>query len=226
VSASALDTDAEPRKRHPWLFGIVGIVLVTLLIGSGGWWLFKVFLNAKSSPRQVVHNISLIKQPPPPVPKPPDKPPEPPKVKDEVKIPDPEPKPADKPADDKPPSDKPLAVDAQGGAGSDGFGLAGRVGGTDLLATGGGGAYYTGLIERQFYETLMRNKKIQKQGFRVVVEVELGVDGKVARAELVSGSGSRDLDQLIQAAFADVPPLKEIPPSYLRQVQVRLTNRV
>lgn len=215
--------DGSPKRK--WIMWLA-VTLVTVSCGVGAISVIHSFLTKGERPKQFVHNIALIKQPPPPPPKPPDKPPEPPKVKEEVKIPDPEPKPADKPADDKPPSDKPLALDAQGGSGSDGFGLAGRSGGTDLLATGGGGAYYTGLIQRQFYEALMRNKKIQRQEFRVVVRVELGVDGKVERAELITGSGNKDLDQQIQSALADVPALKEVPPSRLRMVQVRLTNRV
>ena len=213
------------KSKRNWLrWGVAGIAAIAC--GVGAISVIHGFLATGDRPKQIVHNISLIKQPPPPPPKPPDKPPEPPKVKEEVKIPDPQPKPADKPADDKPPSDKPLALDAQGGSGSDSFGLAGHAGGTDLLATGGGGAYYTGLIQRQFYEALMRNKKIQRQEFKVVVKVELGPDGRVDHAELVTGSGNKELDQQIEAALAEVPPLREVPPSNLRLVQVRLTNRV
>jgi|GEM_PF-3082570 len=204
----------------------VRTLVVAVLVGIAIWFvsMARSFLSTGEKPRQIVHNISLIKQPPPPPPKPPEKPPEPPKVREVVKLA--EPKPAEKPADNKPPSDKPLGVDAKGGPGSDNFGLAGRIGGKDLLATGaGGGAYYTGLIQRLFYEALMRDKKIQKQDFRVVVKVELGADGKVERANLIASSGNKDLDQQIEAALADVPPLKEVPPSDLREVEIRLTNR-
>lgn len=199
--------------------------MALLLLAFGVVQALRSFIGTSDQPKQIVHNISLIKQPPPPLPKPPEKPPEPPKVKEEVKIQQDQPKPADKTPDEKPPSDKPLAVDAQGGAGSDNFGLAGRIGGKDLLATGGGGAYYTGLLQREFYEALLRNKKIQHQEFRIVVKVVLSSDGRVERASVLTGSGSQELDEQIQAALADLPPLKEVPPASLREVEVRLTNR-
>ena len=208
-------------------FRVGAIAFAALIAGYGIYQLFKL-IQAPDRPRQVVHNISLIKQPPPPPPKPPDKPPpEPPKIKEEVKVPQDEPKPADKAPDNKPPSDKPLALDAQGGAGSDGFGLAGRIGGKDLLSTGGGGgAYYTGLIQRQFYEALMRDKKIQHQEFHIVINIELGADGRVTSSNVVTGSGNHDLDQQIQTALANLPPLREVPPPSLREVEVRLSNRI
>jgi protein TonB len=213
----------HPRRK--WLVrGAISIVAVSGALGAIS--AVRGLLGTGERPKQIVHNISLIKQPPPPPPKPPDKPPDPPKIKEEVKIPDEQPKPADKPADDKPPSDKPLALDAAGGAGSDNFGLGSRIGGSDLLSTGGGGAYYSGLIQRQFYEALTRNKKLQHQQFQVTVRVVIGSDGKVERSELVASSGNKDLDQQITAALADVTPLKEVPPSNLRLVEVRLTNHV
>jgi protein TonB len=217
-----METSSSARK---WLTRsiIVVVVLATIVEVVS---VIRSFLGTAEQPKQIVHNISLIKQPPPPPPKPPEKPPEPPKVKEEVKVPQDEPKPADKPADDKPPADKPLAVDAQGSAGSDNFGLAGRIGGKDLLSTGGGGgAYYTGLIQRQFYEALARNKKIQRQDFRIVVKILLGSDGRVQKANVITGSGNKELDEQIQAALADLPPLKEVPPANLREVEIRLTNR-
>jgi protein TonB len=205
----------------------IATALIFLALATFTFLAIHRFLDKGEHPKQIVHNISLIKQPPPPPPKPPEKPPEPPKVKEEVKVPQDEPKPQDKPADDKPPSDKPLAIEGQGGAGSDNFGLAGRIGGTDLLATGGGGgAYYTGLIQRQFYEALMRDKKIQHQDFRVTVKVTFGADGKVTRASLVTGSGNKDLDAAIETALADIPPLKDVPPAALREVELRLSNRI
>jgi TonB family protein len=72
----------------------------------------------------------------------------------------------------------------------------------------------------------MKDKKIQRQSFRVVVRIEIGPDGRVLHATFVTDSGNRDLDQQIQTALADAPPLKEVPPNYLRHdIEVRLSNR-
>lgn len=221
--------DDEPESGRPWLkTSALCLGGLALLIAAA--LLLMKFLSGPSAKPSGVHQIALIKQPPPPPPpKPPEKPPEPPKVKEEVKIDQPkdEPKPDEpKAADDKPASDKPLGVDAEGGAGSDGFGLAGNKGGRDFLATGGGGgAYYSGLLQRQFYEALSRNRKVLKEEFKVVVKVWLGDDGRVHKADIVTGSGNPKVDDLIQLTLLDMTPLKDIPPSSMRPMQLRLSNR-
>ena len=190
------------------------------------------FLSAPATKPKGVQNVAILRQPPPPPPKPPEKPPEAPKVKEEVKIDQPKdvPKPDEpKAPDEKPAADKPLGVDADASAGSDGFGLAASRGGRDLLTTGsgggGGGAYYSGLLQRQFFEALSRNRKVLKDEFRVVVRIWLGDDGRVQKAEVVSGSGNPQTDELIQLTLLDMNPLKDVPPSSMRPMQLRLSNR-
>lgn len=219
--------DAERGRSWPRTVALA-VVALALLVGVA--LLLMKFLSGPTAKPSGVRQVALIKQPPPPPPpKPPEKPPEPPKVKEEVKIDQPkdEPKPDEpKAADDKPPSDKPLGVDAEGGAGSDGFGLAGNKGGRDYLTTGGGGgAYYSGLLQRQFYEALSRNRKVLKEEFKVVVKVWLGDDGRVQKADIVSGSGNPKVDDLIQLTLLDMSPLKDVPPSSMRPMQLRLSNR-
>lgn len=222
--------DDEPARGRPWIKAVVLAVGGLLLLVAATLMLMK-FLSGPPAKPNGVRQVALIKQPPPPPPpKPPEKPPEPPKVKEEVKIDEPkdEPKPDEpKAADDKPASDKPLGVDAEGGAGSDGFGLAGNKGGRDFLGTGGGsgGAYYSGLLQRQFFEALSRNRKVLKEEFRVVVKVWLGDDGRVQKADIVSGSGDAKVDDLIQITLLDMTPLKDVPPSSMRPMQLRLSNR-
>jgi protein TonB len=220
------DFFGEPR---PWPMRVL-IALLALALLAAGAYATKRFIGEPESRRAGPTQIALIRQPPPPPPKPPDKPPpEPPKPKEEVKLPDPKPEPKPdepKPADEKPASDKPLGVDANGAAGSDQFGLVGSKGGRDLLSTGGGGgAYYSGLMQRQFFEALSRNKKLLKEEFRVVVKVWLADDGHVEKADIVASSGNSDLDRQIQATLLDVPPLKDVPPSSMRPMQLRLSNR-
>jgi len=219
--------DETPPGR-PWLknlviaLGLVGLIAAMVLM-------VMKFMEAPAGKPKGVQNVALLKQPPPPPPKPPEKPPEPQKVKEEVKINEPKdtPKPEEaKSADAKPASDKPLGVDADASAGSDGFGLAATRGGRDLLTTGGGGgAYYSGLLQRHFFEALSRNRKVLKDEFRVVVKIWLGDDGRVQKADIVSGSGDPAVDDLIQATLLDIAPLKEVPPAAMRPIQLRLSNR-
>jgi TonB family protein len=136
----------------------------------------------------------------------------------------------DKPADPAP-ADKPLALDADGAAGADGFGLAANKGGRDITtigATGGGGGsgrYFTGLLQRNFFEALARNRKAPQDEFSVVVRVWFAEDGHVQRTQIVNGSGNAALDELISNTLAEMAPLREVPPGSLRQVQLRLNRR-
>ena len=223
------EADDDQPSGRPWVrslaFSVVGLAVFVAAV-----MLLMKFLEAPAGKAKGVKQVALIKQPPPPPPKPPEKPPEPPKVKEEVKIDQPKdvPKPdAPKAADEKPASDKPLGVDADASAGSDGFGLAASRGGRDLLTTGGGGggAYYSGLLQRQFFEALQRNRKVLKDEFRVVVKVWLGDDGKVQKADIVTSSGNPQTDEQIQLTLLDMSPLKDVPPSSMRPMQLRLSNR-
>ena len=200
------------------------------LVAAAGWWVWQFIGGGASGKKPGVQQVAILRQPPPPPPKPPEKPPEPQKIKEEVKIDQPRemPKPAEpQPADNKPASDKPLGVDAEGGTGSDGFGLAGNRGGRDLLSTGGGGggAYFSGLLQRTFFDALSRNRRILKEEFRVVVRVWLGDDGRVQRADIVNGSGNAQVDEMIQVTLMEMTPLREVPPASMRPMQIRLSNR-
>ena len=226
----------DPQARKPWLGRAVGAVIASAFVAGVVWFIVHSMQN-KSAPRKPgVQQIAILKQPPPPPPKPPEKQPEPPKLKEEVKIDQPKPEPVpDKPADPAP-ADKPLALDADGAAGADGFGLAANKGGRDITtigATGGGGGgggggsgrYYTGLLQRNFFEALARNRKAPQDEFSVVVKVWIGDDGRVQRTAVVNSSGNPQLDQLIEATLADMSPLREVPPGSLRQVTLRLNRR-
>ncbi len=221
--------DDDPANGRSWVKTLaLWAVGVGLMVG--GTLLLMEYLATPATKPRGVQQVALIKQPPvPPPPKPPEKVPEPPKVKEEVKIDEPkdEPKPDEpKPADEKPASDKPLAVDADSSAGSDGFGLIGKRGGSDLLTTGGGsGAYYSGLLQRHFFEALTRNRKVLRDEFRVVVKIWIGDDGRVQKADIVNGSGNTQVDDLIQVTLMEMSPLKDVPPSSMRPIQLRLSNR-
>jgi len=109
------------RSRLPALAGMLFMALFTV----GVIWLVKDFIsNAEPPEKTRVQKISLVKPPPP---KPQEKPPEPEKMEqeqtqqEEVQLEAPSP---DQPADEGPPPGEQLGLDADGGSGSDGFGLA------------------------------------------------------------------------------------------------------
>jgi protein TonB len=214
----------EFRKRN-YALRRGAAVAVVLAIAVGLGFLLKGLLGEGDAKRKnVVHQITLLKPPPPPPPppKPPEKPPE--VKKEEVKIE--QPKPTEAPKPDSAPEAKQLGVDAEGTGAGDSFGLIGNKGGRDLLGGGSKHAWYGGIIQAHLQEQLARNKKLRAQEFRVVVHVWLRSDGSVQRAEIVGSSGKADTDDLIRQAFGALPPLKEVPPNDLPQpVRLRLANR-
>ena len=65
----------------------------------------------------------------------------------------------------------------------------------------------------------------RKREVRVVVKVWLGDDGRVQKADIVSGSGNAQVDDMIQITLLEMNPLKDVPPSSMRPMQLRLSNR-
>jgi protein TonB len=218
--------DFEFKKRN-FALRRAGAIAVVVALAVGIALLLKGLLASGEAKRKdVVHQVMLVKPPPPPPPppKPPEKPPD--MKKEEVKI---EQKPVEQPkAADAPPEGKQLGVDADGTGPGDGFGLVGVKGGRDLLAGGGSKhGYYAGLIQAHLQEALARNRKLREKEFRVVVSVWLKPDGAVQRTEVVGSSGRAETDELIKLAFAELAALREAPPSDLPQpVRVRVTNRM
>lgn len=213
----------------PWVMRLGGVLVAAGFL-LALIFLVRKFIGGEAPKKPSVQQVAILRQPPPPPPKPPEKPPEPPKIKEEIKLDEPKLKPDEpKPADDKPASDKPLGLDADGAAGTDGFGLGSNRSGRDITTigsgSGGSGRYFTGLLQRNFFEALARNRKFPQNEFSVVVRIWLADDGHVKRTEIVDGSGNVEIDQMIQTTLAEMAPLREVPPSGLRQMQLRLNRR-
>ncbi len=181
-------------------------------------------LNSSGEEKKpVIQQITLVKPPPPP-PKVEEKPPSP---KEEVKIPEPKPMEPAKPAN-APPA-KNLGLDAQGGPGSDNFGLAGNKGGQDIIGGTGGGSrfgWYSTVVQQGIYAALQKEKALRESSYRVVVKLWLDKSGHVERVELGSSTGSAQVDEALRAALQRMQPLSEAPPGDLPQpVQIRVTSR-
>jgi periplasmic protein TonB len=206
-------------RRHAPL--LAGAALLALL-AVGVWLLLDKVLNSGGAQtKKTVQQISLI-QPPPPPPPPPkveEKPPEP--VKDEVKVNEPPPEKNDQ----APPPGKDLGVDADGSAGSDGFGLIGRKGGRDLLG-GGRFGWYGDLVKSGIYDALMRDDNARKASYSIVVEVWLSAQGEIQRLELEHSTGDPDIDASIKKALPGLR-VSEAPPADLPQpIKIRIATRL
>ena len=213
----------EKRSKRAWPTYLFACLVACALAVALGYGLMKLFSKSEAPRKQVVHNIALLKPPPPPPPpKPQEKPPE--VKKEEVKVEQPKP---DAPKQDDAPAGKQLGVDAEGGAGSDGFGLVGNKGGRDLLGGGRMGfAFYTNGLQRFLQDELARNKQLRGADYRIVVRLWLAPDGAVRRVELAGSSGSPDVDARVRAALGALAAVREAPPENMPQpVKLRISNR-
>ncbi len=208
-------------RRWPVL--ILGVLLAVPLIGFA---LVSLFGHGDPPKHKQVVQIALISQPPPPPPRPQE---EPPKPKDAVKLDEPKPTPDDpKPAPEAPPPG-PLGLDATGTGPGDGFGLAGRPGGRDIIASAGGGGLGWNLFgastARHVAQDLAREPRLRKSGYRIEIRVWLGKDGNFLREEIVKGTGDKELDSLIEEGLRQLSALHQSIPDNLPQpLRIRVTS--
>jgi periplasmic protein TonB len=209
--------DKRSRSRlASRLIAAVGAICLIL----GFVWFVHVMMGAKSGkPQRMVQTIQVIRPPPPP---PPDQPP-PEKTQEPLPKDQPEPTP-----DQSPPPDQPLGLDAQGGAGSDAFGLAGRPGGGDLI--GGSGtapfAWYTNRISDAIKDKLAAAPCTKAAKGSLTVHVTMEADGRVKQIKLATTTGNPKVDECIDSALTSVTSIGDpVPPGMPAQVNLKIVAR-
>lgn len=172
-----------------------------------------------------IQQISLV-QPPPPQPPPPQMEEPPPPEMEDVEVSEPEPEPiADTPADEPLPGDD-LGLDAEGVAGSDGFGLKARKGGRGLIGGGDRNRWYAGVIQSDLQNWLAEATELQKGRYAATVKIWIAADGAVSDAELVKGTGDTALDETIEQVLQMGIRISREPPADLPQpIHLRITSR-
>ncbi len=212
------------RSRLPVIAGLSFLLLFT----AGVIWLVKGFIdNAEPPEKNRVQTISLVKPPPP---KPEEKLPEPEKIEqpkpEEVQMEAP-PTP-DQPQDEGPPPGEQLGLDADGGAGSDGFGLAARKGGRDITTLGGGGdrmAWFSKRISRQLEDELKRAKALQGKDYQIVAQLWFDLAGGVTRVRMEKGSGNGELDEALRREILAITLRDPLPEDMPQPVKLRVVSR-
>jgi protein TonB len=211
------------KKSLPLVLGVVFVaVVVTLAV------LFiKQMLAAVPPSKKAVQQVTLLQPPPPPPPPPKVEPPPQPEI-EEVKAPEPEPEPAPDAPDAPPPGDN-LALDADGGAGGDAFGLLGKKGGRALIGGEGGSAFawYASRIQTDVQDALEERDDIRRKRYSVRVNMWLATDGTVRKVELVGSSGSAEMDRTLRAALTSLKQVATRPPEDLPQpIRLRIASRL
>jgi len=203
---------------------MIAMGAVVLVVGLGLFWLVRHFIqSAPPATKKVVQEIRVIRPPPPPPDQPPPPPP-PPEEKVDLHEPEPEPEPV---ASNEPPPGEQLGLDADGAAGSDGFGLAARKGGRDLLASGGSAfTWYAGLLKNEILGQLQDEKSVRSGSYSVTVRVWVKPDGSIERIRLAQSSGNRERDKAIEEALTRINRVSQAPPADMPQpISLRIVSR-
>ena len=207
-----------PRRWIPIAAGGSIVVVVTI-----GMILFiRSFMQAKPDQpqRQVAQVVQIVRPPPPP-----EQPPPPPPPEEEIEEPLPQDTPEDAPPDEASPAES-LGLDAEGVAGSDGFGLAARKGGREIGLGGSAFGWYTTMLKDSILDVLSEDERVRTGSYQITVRVWLGKSGEIERIRLASTSGNRDLDSAIEAALQRMGKVREAPPLEMPQpVTLRIVSR-
>jgi protein TonB len=142
-------------------------------------------------------------------------------------VPEPEKQPDPTPSNEPPPGEQ-LGLDTQGSAGGDAFGLLGRKGGRDLLASGGSAfGWYAGLLKNEILEQLGNEKQARGGEYSILVRVWVRDDGTIDRVRIVQSSGNRDRDRAIEAALSRITRVSQAPPADMPQpISLRIVSHV
>jgi len=206
-----MNTFQPPKKETPKKkrdYKVAAIVAIGVLAAAAG--IAQVIKGDATPRKRVMETVALKLVPPPPPPKEPPPPP-PPKMVEKQKIEPPQDKPqAPKPVDAPPPG--PLALDAKGGAGTDGFGLGGKLGGADYTAGGGTRwGHYSILMRDQVKRALAAYQKLSGAKYSGTVRIRLTSNGGIASVEVLHMKGDSDVTGLVQQAIATMSAFSEAP---------------
>jgi periplasmic protein TonB len=227
--------------------GIVVFLFIVLVTG----FVYLISTDKGSSGKKVfVATVDLVKPNVPDKPPPKEKPPEPDvQKKESLAVPQtfagPQAAPGPK-GDDKPAPTGPLGLDAEGGAGSDGFGLAGRKGqGKDIvtLGKGGGGggldseqaalmrkfASYNYIIQETMRKAVRKyldeNGGIPRGKLEVIVHIVLDSKGSITEHQIVGSSGNHSMDKAVKESIKFVKISEPPPQGIPRSMRIRISSQ-
>lgn len=219
-----LDSDDDTSSSRRWL-PWAGGVFIFVAFGAVVYAMVSALSGTPPPPQPKVQQISIV-QPPPPPPPPPEMEP-PPEPEEQVDVPEPEPEPvADAEESDEPPPGEDLGLDADGAAGSDGFGLRAKKGGRGLIGGGDRNAWYAGVLQRDLQSLLSSIDDVRQGRYAVVVRIWVDDSGRIENSEIVQGSGNRSVDDALARALQGGMRLSEAPPDDLPQpIKLQISSR-
>jgi len=235
---------AKGKKKKVDIKGLLTIGVICSVLVVAVVLLLKVMLSDSGSMKKTrISTVTLLKPPPPPEVK--EKLPEPEVVKQEQKVETPIQTPQDAPQNDQPADNTPpgadLGVDAEGSAGSDGFGLVGKKGGRALTLGGGGGGpvnrlslmskygWYTAKIQDEVKRHMRRKLDaeggIPKGKLQATIKIVLDPKGSIVKYQIIASSGDSRMDEALKASLAGFR-ISQPPPEGMPQgMTIRITSQ-
>lgn len=206
------------RKCGP----VIGGLTLLLALGLIGFYILHGLKGASAPEPPKIQEISLVQPPPPPPPPKIEQPP----PEEKIKLPEPAPEPkAEETPDQEPPPSADLGLDADGVAGSDGFGLQARKGGNGIIGGGDRNRWYAGLVQRNLQSRLADNDAARGTKYSLIVKLWITADGRIDRFEFVTAAGDSKSDAAIREALSGLR-LTEQPPRDLPQpLKLRIVSR-
>lgn len=171
-----------------------GAVIVVVVAGLLIMFVRNMMADKADGPQRPVAQIVKIVRPPPPPEEPPPPPPPEEKIEEPIEQQEPEQAP-----EEAAPAEQ-LGLDAEGAAGADGFGLAARKGGRDLVGTGTAPfRWYTDLVARSLEGCFSEDEAVRRGNYKVDVKVKVETDGSLRILDLVGSTGNVEIDAAIRA---------------------------
>jgi len=217
--------DDEATWKKPLILGVVLLVL-----GGLGYWGVSSMSHQSAGPKKQTVKIALLPDTPPPPPPPkvekrvePDKKeqaPQPDVPKPQVAPPEPQQLKMDGPAGDGPSAFASGSVNSEYKGGEIGSGIGG--GTTNRMQF----ALFSGQLQRHIQAALAKDQRIKLGDYRLNVQVWLSPGGDFQKIELLSSSGDAQTDERLQAAFKQMPPMRDVPADLPQPIRLRITNRM
>jgi protein TonB len=218
------------------IYGVVGLVF----LGVIGFLASLILSDMGPRKKEHIAVVNLMKPPPPPEQKPPE--PVPPKEVPKQEVIQDIPQPQDAPQNDQPQDDTPagqdLGVDAEGGAGGDGFGLVGKKGGRSILGAGGGLSrvslltkfgWYTKKVEKELWRDvksiLDKEGGIPKGKHDATVHLVLSGKGVIVSFRIVDPSGNEKIDRALKNALASLKVSEPLPEGMPSGMTIRVSSQ-
>lgn len=184
-------------------------------------WLWFGYAGEEVKPAQQVVQIQVFRPPPPK--EEPEPPPPPEEEQEEVDIPEPEPMPDMPDIPDMPPQES-LGLDAEGVAGSDGFGLAARRGGRGI-GEGDMNAWYAGQIDNRIKDLLARADAARRGDYDRTVLLWIGIDGRLENYRFLDSSGNGEVDTALDQVIARLGRLPAPPVGMPQPIRYRIETQ-